>query len=174
MIEGFIYRPDIVNGAEEEQFLNRLRAVPTAPLQMYGQPTKRRIASFGLDYRPSTPRLEPAPPLPEFLVVLRRRAASVAGIESETLVQALVTWYPAGAQIGWHVDHPQFGDTVVAVSLGGPATLELRPKGGPTILRHVIAPRSVYVLLPNLRYGHEHRVLAHEERVSVTFRSIAR
>lgn len=173
-MEGFIYRADVITTGEEMQLLQELHRIPTAPLHMRGQITKRRIASFGLDYRPSTHQLAEAPPIPAFLTVVRDRAAAIAGIESASLEQALVTWYPAGAQIGWHVDHRQFGDTIVAVSLGGKATLGLRPVGGAAILRQQLAPRSVYVLKPRLRYGHEHRVLAADERMSVTFRSIAR
>ncbi|MEO8379404.1 MAG: alpha-ketoglutarate-dependent dioxygenase AlkB [Acidobacteriota bacterium] len=172
-MNSFLYEPDLIDVDEEQRLLVHLRALSVAPLQMYGKPTKRRIANFGLDYRASSPTLATAPPIPPFLFALRERAAGIAGLVSATLEQALVTIYPAGASIGWHVHHPQFGDTVVAVSLQGRATLELRPVRGATMLRQAISPRSIYVLRPEVRYGHEHRVLAHEDRVSVTFRSIA-
>ena len=170
---GFVYIPDVIDHREEERFLRCLHALPAAPVHMYGRPTKRRVVSFGLDYRPGARRLERAAPIPPFLAALRCRAARAADIDPAALEQALVTMYPAGSAIGWHTDHPQFGDTIVAVSLQGSATLELRPKGGDTMLRQEIKARSVYVLQPLLRYGHEHRVLAHEERVSVTFRSLS-
>lgn len=174
VISGFLYQRDLVGIEEEEQLLGQLSALSLAPLQMYGRRTKRRIASFGLDYRTSATTLSGAPDIPAFLHALRERAAKVANLDPATLQQALITAYPAGAAIGWHVDHSQFGDTVVAVSLRGAAMLELRPLHGATILRQAIEARSIYVLRAEIRYGHEHRVLAREERVSVTFRSIAR
>ena len=174
VISGFLYERELVGVEEEAQLLEQLRALSLAPLQMYGRPTKRRIASFGLDYRTSATTLSGAPDIPAFLHALRARAAQVANLDPTTLQQALITAYPAGASIGWHVDHAQFGDTVVAVSLQGAAMLELRPLHRATILRQPIERRSIYVLRPEIRYGHEHRVIARDERVSVTFRSIAR
>ncbi|HEX6642528.1 MAG TPA: alpha-ketoglutarate-dependent dioxygenase AlkB [Thermoanaerobaculia bacterium] len=172
-MNSFLYEPDLIHIDEEQQLLEQLHTLSLEPVQMYGKPTKRRIVSFGLDYRASARMLTVAPSIPAFLLPVRERAAAIAGLDPTTLEQALVTAYPAGASIGWHVDHPQFGDTVVAVSLQGRATLQLRPLRGATMLRQTISPRSAYVLRPDLRYGHEHHVLAHEDRVSVTFRSIA-
>jgi DNA oxidative demethylase len=170
-----VYVEDVLTLDEERNLQQQLVAsLELTPLRFRGQWTKRRIASFGLDYRPGVRHLQPAAPIPSFLLDLRRRAAAIAELPAESLEQALVTDYPAQSEIGWHVDQLDFGDTVVAVSMIGRATLRLRTVSDQQIvLTQVLAPRSVYVLRPRYRYDHQHMVHAHEERISVTFRSIA-
>ncbi|MCM2316691.1 MAG: alpha-ketoglutarate-dependent dioxygenase AlkB [Thermoanaerobaculia bacterium] len=171
--DDFIYVDAIITPDEERSVIHQLVDLELAPLRFRGQLTKRKIASFGLDYRPGVRHLETAAPIPEYLHEIRRKAAAVAGLEAETLEQALVTSYPAGSEIGWHVDQRDFGDTIVAVSLLGRALLKLRSEiGHVPILTHELAPRSIYVLRPRYRYNHQHMVRARDERISVTFRSI--
>src|SRR3546814_17410101 len=55
----------------------------------------------------------------------RSRAARFAGIDPDTLEQALVIQYGIGAGIGWHKDRPVF-EHVIGVSLGAPATMRFR------------------------------------------------
>ena len=42
-----------------------------------------------------------AMPIPDFLFGVRERAAALAGISADAIVQAMVTEYPPGALIGW-------------------------------------------------------------------------
>lgn len=171
--DDFTYIDDVITQHEELDLIHQLRSTELAPLRFRGQVTKRKIASFGLDYRPGVRHLQPAAAIPEYLREIRRRAAAVAGLEAGTLEQALVTWYPAGSEIGWHVDQLDFGDTILAVSLLGHATLRLRTVAEKQlVIVHELAPRSVYVLRPRYRYDHQHMVRARDERISVTFRRI--
>ena len=168
--DDIVYVDDFLTADEEEEIARRLRSFDLHPVRMHGVETRRRIGSFGLDYRPGTRSLDAAMAIPDFLLEIRDRAARHAAHSSESLAQALVTLYPAGSQIGWHIDHPSFGDTVVAVSLLGRAVLELRrEKKGPTLFKRELAPQSLYVMPPALRYGYLHRVIAREERFSITF-----
>lgn len=170
----FTYVEHFLSADEESEIASRLSTLTLAPLRMHGVFTKRRIASFGLDYRTGARTLADAAPLPDWLLPVRDRAATAAGLQPASLEQALVTEYPAGAAIGWHIDHAQFGDTIVAISLLGRAVMQLRPIGGPTILRQELAPRSLYLLGPTLRYEHHHRVVCRDYRISITLRSIKR
>lgn len=169
----FVYVEDVITADDEQRLLRLFVNIQVTPLRFRGQWTKRKVASFGLDYRPGVRHLQAAAPIPSFLFDLRRRAAEIADLPAESLEQALVTDYPAQSEIGWHVDQPDFGDTVVAVSLLGRGTLRLRTVAGQQlVLIQELVPRSVYVLRPRYRYNHQHMVQAREARISVTFRSI--
>lgn len=96
--------------------------------EFHGCLGKRRIVSFGRRYDYSgRGELKKAEDIPDFLLGLRRCAASFAQLEPEALQQVLVTEYPAGAGIGWHRDKPVF-DQVVGISLLAPCVLRFRRK----------------------------------------------
>jgi alkylated DNA repair protein (DNA oxidative demethylase) len=141
---------------------------------MRGQVARRRVAHFGWRYGYATWRVEPGPPLPEFLGPLRARAAALAGGPSEALAEVLVTEYPPGAAIGWHRDAPQFGD-VVGVSLRAPCRLRFRhaPGRGAAAWEIALAPRSAYHLRGAARWAWQHSIPAVTAlRYSVTFRTL--
>jgi len=110
--------------------------------------------------------------MPDFLLPLREKAASFAGLAPETLGQALVTDYGPGAGIGWHRDKPVFGE-VLGVSLLSNCTLRFRRArpGGWERRALTPEPRSIYLLKGPARTQWEHSIPGVEtQRYSVTFR----
>jgi alkylated DNA repair dioxygenase AlkB len=168
---GFLYLPDFISHAEERTLLVALNQEPFAPMRVRGQITKRETVSYGLEFKPYVASLPPAPPLPAYLRKLRRRVAGVTGFPARTFVQSILSRYPDGSNIGWHVDHASFGAVVACVSILGSATLSLRGRGAHE--RVALAPRSLYVLSDDARVGFEHKVVAHALRYSITLRVLA-
>lgn len=171
VIDGFEYYPSFLAESEEEWLATRLSREAFESIPMRGQKTRRSIVSFGLEFRPLVAVLAPAPPIPSYLHGVRGRVAEVVGLRPHILEQSLLTHYPAGSDIGWHRDHPSFGDVVAALSLLGDATLFLRR--AEDIHRVNIGRRSLYVLRRDARYECEHRVKARAPRLSITFRPVA-
>jgi alkylated DNA repair protein (DNA oxidative demethylase) len=170
-ISGFVYEPEVLTATDHDALSRRVADEPFAPLRMRGRVSKRQVVSYGLSFLPHLAALPPAAPIPKYLHPLRRLAGGLAGVEEKKLKQALITFYPAGGEIGWHIDHPDFGDTVVVVSLVGPATLFLRGSEGQE-RQQLVRPRSIYVLRGDARWRAEHRVIAHRDRYSVAFRTL--
>src|SRR3954469_11641812 len=170
---GFAYQPDALSGAEERAWVKKLEALPFKPFEFHGYLGKRRIVSFDWRYDYAGRALRQSEPLPAFLEPLRDRAAAVAGIDADSLQQALVTEYEAGVTIGWHRDKPMFED-VLALSFLSPCRLRLRRKRGSDWERWAIdvAPRSLYRLSGPARHEWEHSIPPVTAlRYSVTFRS---
>src|SRR5512143_3898043 len=84
------YRPQFLSRAEEESLLAEIRALPLEEARYRSFTAKRRIASFGAGYDFETNALLPAPPLPAFLLPLRRRIAAWVDVRADDLVQCNV------------------------------------------------------------------------------------
>jgi len=172
--EGFVYREDVLSSDEEARLVEGLRTLAFGEVRMRGQVARRRTIHFGWTYGYETWRVEPGPPIPEFLVGLRVLAARLAGVEREALAEVLVTHYPPGAGIGWHRDAPAFG-VVVGVSLLGACRLRFQQGRGAARKTRALtlAPRSAYVLDGAARWQWQHAIPpGREERYSVTFRTL--
>ena len=161
---------------EEARLLEELESLRFDPIVMHGREARRTARHFGLnyDYEARTPR--PGEPTPDWLLPLRARAAQLAGVEPEELVEILVQRYPPGSTIGWHRDAPAFG-TVVGVSLAGSSRLRFqRGKGDARRVWEVwIEPRSGYVLAGDARTSWQHSIPPTKElRYSITFRTLRR
>src|ERR1044072_3598269 len=63
-------------------------------------------ARVGWRYDFNQARVERAPPIPDFLLPLRERAAGFAGLAPAAFEQGLVIRYDVGAGVGWHRDRP--------------------------------------------------------------------
>ena len=96
---GFLYCPAVVGEAEAVALTERVRGITFSPVEMRGQVARRRTAHFGWVYGYESWKISPGPPLPEFLLPLRERAAALASVEAGALAEVLVTEYPAGAAI---------------------------------------------------------------------------
>ncbi len=170
---GFVYAPDIVGGAEESELLECLRRLDFGEVRMRGVAARRRTAHFGWIYGYESWRIEPGPAVPDFLLPLRARVATLAGVGDDRLVEALVTEYPQGAGIGWHRDAPMFG-TVIGVSLLGACRFRFRRDAAARdVWTAVLAPRSAYVLDGPARTQWQHSIPpASAARYSVTFRTL--
>jgi alkylated DNA repair dioxygenase AlkB len=172
--EGLSYREELLSADAEEALVGHIAALPFAPFAFHGFEGKRRTVSFGWQYRFDGSGLAQADPMPEWLLPVRERAASFAGLRAEDLVHALIIEYREGAGIGWHRDRPDFGE-VIGISLKSPAPLRfrLRESGRWRRLTLIAAPRSAYHLAGPVRAEWEHSILAVAAlRYSITFRTL--
>jgi alkylated DNA repair protein (DNA oxidative demethylase) len=173
---GFVYRPDFLTFDEERTTLTGVAALDFHEVKMRGQVARRRTTHFGWTYGYETWRIEPGPPIPDFLLALRPRAAAVGGVAADELVEVLVTHYPPGAGIGWHRDAPMFG-AVVGVSLLSACRFRFqRGKGAERVTAAAaLEPRSAYALDGPARWQWQHSIPpAKSERYSVTYRTLRR
>ncbi|MFZ2994610.1 alpha-ketoglutarate-dependent dioxygenase AlkB [Sphingobium sp.] len=172
---GLSYHPEIIGLADEGALIAAIDALPLAPFRFQGWLGKRLTYSFGWSYDFETAQVAVAPPMPDWLLDVRRGAAEATGLEEGDLVQALLLRYDPGTGIGWHRDRPIFGD-VVGISLGAPADLRprLRRSGGFDRHRVPLDARSLYSLSGPVRDEWEHGIAPMEEtRWSITFRSLS-
>jgi alkylated DNA repair dioxygenase AlkB len=175
---GLVYAPAFVSDAEESDLLARLAGLETRPVVMHGVSSRRRIVHFGVGYDFDSWDTTAAPPVPDYLLDLCGRAASLAGADADSFVEVLVTRYPPGASIGWHRDAAVFGPLVVGVSLGAEAVMRFqrRAAGGERrVFEQPLARRSAYVLGGAARAAWQHSVPpVRQERWSVTLRQVRR
>ena len=188
----FLYVPELITPAEEDALLRWFRGSPAwNEVRFRGQIARRRAMSFGARYLAQGRRLIEAPPLPPELVPYRDRMieAARAGLGRELALAggrtpadfALCTalHYPPGGAIGWHADNRAFGPTVLSLSLGAVARLQLRPgesaAPAPDLARELeLAPRSLFVLAGKARAAWQHRICAvRAARYSLTVRAPA-
>ncbi|MDR6533737.1 alkylated DNA repair dioxygenase AlkB [Caulobacter rhizosphaerae] len=172
---GFAYRPEVIDRDEEAALAEALAGLDLRAFEMRGYVARRRVASFGRRYEGAGPGLEDGPPIPDFLLALRRKAATFAGLTPDELVHALINEYPPGAPIGWHRDRPAFG-RVVGFSLLSPCVMRFRrPREARWERRSLtLEPRSAYGLAGEARSVWEHSIpQVAALRYSITFRTLA-
>lgn len=172
--EGLVYQPELISVEEERQLLETLEALRFDPIVMHGQAARRTARHFGLDYDYEARTPQPGEPVPDWLVPVRARAAVLAGLAAEELVEILAQRYPPGSTIGWHRDAPAF-DTVIGVSLGGESRLRFQRGKGENrrVWEVLLEPRSGYVLAGKARTSWQHSIPPTKElRYSITFRTL--
>ncbi|MDX6452025.1 MAG: hypothetical protein QOH16_2074 [Gaiellaceae bacterium] len=173
--EGLVYQPDLLSVDEERELLAEIEQLDFEQIVMKGVVARRTAVRYGLgyDYDRRVPT-EGAAPIPEWLVPVRERAAALAELRGDELMQALVQRYPEGAPIGWHRDSPSY-ELVAGVSLLASARLRLRRGSADERVQWEVPlePRSGYVLSGPARWTWEHHVPpAKSLRYSITFRSL--
>lgn len=176
VVEGFQYRPDFITVEEEAALLEHIRTLEFHQMKMRGVVAKRRVLHYGVNYSFETFKATPGPPIPDFLLPLRARAAEFANVRDDQLEEALITEYSPGASIGWHRDAHPF-DIVIGVSLLSAARFRFR-RGKVRAWETtevLVAPRSAYVLTGPARTEWEHGIPpAKETRYSITLRTLRR
>ncbi len=174
---GFRHADEFVSTADEAALLAAIERLPLANARYKEWTANRRVVSYGGRYDFSSNELLPEIPIPPFLFDLRVAAAGFAGMRAADLTHALVAEYRAATQLGWHRDVPQF-ERVVGISLLGPARMRLRryphvAGRGNRSLAVDLAPRSIYSLTGEARWGWQHAISPTPGlRYSITFRSL--
>ena len=174
-VAGLQYAESVISTAEEHALLERLGGLDFAPFRFHGWLGNRKTQSFGWRYDFDDASFTPAEPLPDWLLPLRNRAASFAGLGPDEFVHVLLARYDPGAGIGWHRDRSVF-DKVVGVSFGSPATLRFRRRTDSGFQRASLhlEPRSAYLLTGEVRHEWEHSIAPGDQlRFSITFRSLS-
>ena len=115
-IAGLSVAGEIVTPQEERALIAGVDASPLAPFRFHGWLGKRLTTSYGWHYDFADASFTPTAPIPAWLLPLCARAARLAGLAPEELVQSLLIRYDPGAGIGWHRDRPVFAH-VLGVSL---------------------------------------------------------
>ena len=173
-IEGLRFRDNFITPDEELDLLDRIRSLDFLQMKMRGVVARRRVIHYGVNYSFETFKASEGPPIPEFLLPLRERAAAFASVRSDDLAEALLTEYAPGAPIGWHRDAHPF-DIVVGVSLLSACRFRFR-RGKVRAWETVdipLPPRSAYVLTGPARTEWEHSIPPVKElRYSITFRTL--
>ena len=172
--EGFRYRTDFLEVDEERNLIARFQNLPFKPFEFRGYLARRRVVAFGYSYDYADGELKSAPPIPEFLLGIRERAAAFADLAPADLVHSVVAEYTPGTPIGWHRDRPVFGD-VIGISLSSECVFRFRRKigGGWERFSLTAEPRSIYLLRGPARTDWEHGIPeVLELRYSITFRTL--
>jgi len=174
--EGFRYEPDLITIAEEAAVLDEIRRLEFHAVEMHGVVARRRVIQYGWKYGFDRSRLAPGPDIPVFLLPCRDRAAAFAQVEPESLSEALLTEYRAGAPIGWHRDAPGF-ELIVGISLMSACRFRFRrgPERGSERVTVTLEPRSAYILSGPARSDWQHSIPeVNDLRYSITFRTLRR
>ena len=174
--QGLRYIADLIDDGEERQLLQRLTQLDYGEVRMHGQVARRVVRHYGVGYSFDSGAVAPGEPIPEWLMAVRERCAALIERDAEALAEALATYYPPGATIGWHRDAPAFG-TVVGVSLNSACLLRFQYGSGTSrrVFEQALAPRSAYVLDGPARTRWQHSIPAlASARYSLTFRTIRR
>jgi alkylated DNA repair dioxygenase AlkB len=106
--------------------------------------------------------------------VAARALRGAHGAPPGELAQILLTRYPPGAGIGWHLDAPMFGP-IAGVSLGAPCRMRFRRAADGTRETSEVAPRAPVGLPPGgeARWAWQHMIPpAQDLRHSITFRTL--
>jgi alkylated DNA repair dioxygenase AlkB len=175
LIDGLAYRENFISPAEHEDLVARLDAIDVTPFRFHGWLGNRKTKTFGWRYDFDDASFTPAEPIPDWLLPLRDKAATLASVDPDEFAHVLLARYDPGAGIGWHRDRPQF-EQVVGISLGAPATMRFRQRtdDGFRRARIHVEPRSAYLLSGPSRWEWEHSIAPGEQlRFSITFRTLS-
>jgi alkylated DNA repair dioxygenase AlkB len=169
---GFSYFPDFLSAREEADLLKTIEGLSFQDFDFHGYKAKRRVIEFGYEYDFTHRSASVTTSIPEFLFPVRERAASIADLSANELVEGIITEYPIGAAIGWHRDVPQF-ETVIGISLASACRMRFKPMKGGKISSQILEPRSAYVMHGPVRWKYQHSIPAVKElRYSITFRNL--
>jgi alkylated DNA repair dioxygenase AlkB len=175
-MEGFSYQEDFISADEERDLLEQIALQPLTESRYRQWTAKRRTVSYGGQYDFTHHQLEPADPIPGFLLPVCARLAAWAGLAASDFTQAGIAEYRPGTQLGWHRDVPDF-EVIAGVSLKGMARMRFRPYPPPVGRARDsysidLQPRSAYIIRDVARWKWQHAISATKElRYSITFRT---
>ncbi|HKN87351.1 MAG TPA: alpha-ketoglutarate-dependent dioxygenase AlkB, partial [Nitrospiraceae bacterium] len=173
--DGFHYYPDFLSVEDERALIEHIMTLEFSEVRMHGVTAKRRVAHFGWVYGYESWRLARGPQVPDFLLPLRERAATLLDRKPKDLSEVLVTEYPPGAGIGWHRDAPMFGPAVIGISVASACRFRFRRNhaGWSESRTWRLEPRSLYILRGAARVQWQHSIPpTNALRYSITFRTV--
>ncbi|HEX8041916.1 MAG TPA: alpha-ketoglutarate-dependent dioxygenase AlkB [Chryseosolibacter sp.] len=174
---GFTYVPDFLTEEEEQQLIREISGIELHAFNFHGYEAKRRVASFGYDYRFDQRSLVKGREIPGAFQNLVGKVASKTGISKEEFVELLVTEYPEGSVINWHRDAFPF-DVIAGVSLLSDCTFRLRPHDKTkrvrgSIISLPVKRRSLYLIAGKARTEWQHSISPVQSvRYSLTLRTL--
>lgn len=159
----------VLSSELESHLLETIQASP------WDTTLSRRVQQYGhsYTYKSEDRKVEP---VPEWAIALFAQCRAVLPVPDTPLesLQVIVNEYLPGQGISKHVDNPrQFGDWVLTVSLGSPATMVF--SNAEEEVSVLLARCSAYLMTGDARYKWKHAIPARKgdrtgTRVSVTFR----
>ena len=163
--DGFIYHPNFLSAAEEQELIREIQKLHLVPFKYYQFTGKRRTASFGWQYEFGASEITTAPEIPAFLLGVRTRAGTLFNMDPNRLVQASIIEYSTGSPIGWHRDIPYFG-VVFGISLGAACRMRFRKYNRARsknlrrdeILSIELQPRAIYLMSGASREMWQHSI----------------
>lgn len=174
---GFRYTDDFISKAEEVELLNEISKMHLHSFQFQGFEAKRKVASFGYDYRFDKAELQKGQDIPTAFLPLIEKVAQHLKIAAGDFKELLITEYPVGSIITWHRDAPPF-DIIAGISLHADCNFRLRPhdKSRQTRNNIISVPvkcRSLYVMQGEARSNWQHSITPVKEvRYSITLRTL--
>jgi alkylated DNA repair dioxygenase AlkB len=175
--EGFQYVPAFISPEEEAHYLDTIRTTELHAFIFQGFEARRRVASFGYDYRFDQGVLVKGRDIPEVFQPLIGKVASRLGIEAARFTELLITEYPPGSIITWHRDAPPF-DLIAGISFQADCRFRLRPhakekQGRSATINLDVQRRSLYVMQGPSRSEWQHSIApVKATRYSITLRTL--
>ncbi|WP_165958211.1 alpha-ketoglutarate-dependent dioxygenase AlkB [Segetibacter sp. 3557_3] len=175
--EGFLYLPDFLNDAEEEQLCRVISRLNLHTFNFQGYEARRKVASFGYDWNFDTRHLTRGKEIPLEFSDLIEKVAERFSLATKEIGELLVTDYPPGAVINWHRDAPPF-DKVVGISLLSDCLFRFRPNDKTKQTRKAtislpVERRSVYLMSGPSRTAWQHSIAPVQHlRYSITLRTL--
>ena len=174
---GLKYAADFLSVDEEAELLNAVQELDWDAhglIRRRGRVVKRREIDFIHEYGRHNRQLAEGLPLPPALEDVRARCASCVGVQPALFKQVIVSMYPRGAGIDWHVDSTEaFGDLICGISLAAPCVMQFRQVGGNKSWSLMRQPRDLLVLRGPSRFEYQHRIPpVKATRYSITLRTL--
>lgn len=169
--QGFHYRSNFITQQQEYHLWQFVRTLEFQEVWRSGRSPQRVTRQFGEVIDPEA-EVVTSRAIPKELKGLKTKAAKFAGLAERDLSQVLITKYPPGSGVGWHLELPHYDQVMVSVLLGFSCLLQLRHRVGRQIQQYerILAARSAYALRGEARYNWQHRIAASDfERYSITF-----
>src|SRR5512143_841413 len=86
---GFRHADDFLDHSEESTLVERFRSMGFHEVKMRGVAARRRVIQYGWKYSFESFKMTQGPPLPDYLIALRDRAAAFAALDRGQLSEAL-------------------------------------------------------------------------------------
>jgi alkylated DNA repair dioxygenase AlkB len=150
--QGFLYQADFLSKEEQNFLLHEISKVPLRTFIFQGFEAKRKVKSFGYDYRFDKRSLTQGEQIPPSFQPLIKKVADFLSIDPAEFAELLLTEYPIGSVINWHRDAPPF-ELIAGISLGADCSFRLRPyekerQSRSSIISLPVKRASLYVVLP--------------------------